>query len=217
LIGTGPDWPLAEDGAPVGTALSLAHAIDRISRIFGVIATWLVLLSALVSAFNSVFRYSTSFLLFLEHEYGLTFFGALVRLYGNNSNTLSESTWYMFAGMVMLGGPWTLKANEHVRVDVLYGSVPERVRTWIDLLGGLFFLAPLCILMIYFTWPWFWQSYLTNEGSLNAGGLIRWPVKILVPVGFALMGLQAISEIIKCIAALTTSYVREAAYEKPLQ
>ncbi len=90
---------------------------------------------------------------------------------GDNSNTLSEAQWYMFAGMVMLGGAWTLKLNEHVRVDLIYGSVRERTRTWIDLLGLIFFLLPMCVLMIWFTWPWFYQSWLTNEGSLNAGGL----------------------------------------------
>ena len=96
------------------------------------------------------------------------------------------------------------------------GSASGR-RTWIDLLGGIFFLLPMCALMIYFTWPWFWQSWITHEGSNQAGGLVRWPVKLLVPVGFALVGLQGISEIIKCVLALTTNYVREFAYEKPLQ
>jgi TRAP-type mannitol/chloroaromatic compound transport system permease small subunit len=123
----------------------------------------------------------------------------------------------MFAGMVMLGGAWTLKLNEHVRVDLIYGSVRERTRTWIDLLGLIFFLLPMCVLMIWFTWPWFYQSWLTNEGSLNAGGIVRWPVKLIVLIGFVLMGLQGISELIKCFLALGRNYVREFAYEKPLQ
>ena len=89
----------------------------------------------------------------------------MIDIYRHNSNTLSEAQWYMFAGIVMLGGAWTLKVNEHVRVDLFYGWVSERTRTWIDLLGGIFFLLPMCALMIYFTWPWFWQSWITHEGS----------------------------------------------------
>lgn len=198
-------------------ALGVTRIIDEISRRVGVIAVYLVLFSAMISAFNAVFRYSTSGMIWLERTYGGGFFGGLVSLYSANSNTLSESVWYMFAGMVMLGAPWTLKVNEHVRVDLFYGWVSERTRTWIDLLGGLFFLLPLCALLIYFTWPWFWDSLVTGEGSLNAGGLPRWPAKLMIPLGFALVGLQGISEIIKAALALTTDYVREFAYEKPVQ
>jgi TRAP-type mannitol/chloroaromatic compound transport system permease small subunit len=155
--------------------------------------------------------------MWLERHVGGGFFGGIIDLYRQNSNTLSESQWYMFAGMVMLGGAWTLKVNEHVRVDLVYGMVSERTRTWIDLLGGILFLLPMCALMIYFTWPWFMQAWISNEGSPNAGGLVRWPVRLVIPVGFALVGLQGISEIIKCVLALTHGYVREFAYEKPLQ
>jgi TRAP-type mannitol/chloroaromatic compound transport system permease small subunit len=184
----------------------------------GIIAIYLVLFSSMVAAFNAIFRYSTDGILWLERNVGgVGFFGAVLDLYRNNSNTLSESQWYMFAGMVMLGGAWTLKVNEHVRVDLVYGSVSERTRTWIDLLGGIFFLLPMCALMIWFTWPWFWDSWITNEGSNNAGGLPRWPAKLMIPLGFALVGLQGVAEIIKCILALTVGYVREYAYEKPLQ
>ena len=124
------------------------------------------------------------------------------------SNVLSESVWYMFGGMVMLGGAWTLKMNEHVRVDLVYGAVSERTRTWIDLLGGLFFLMPLCILLIYFTWPWFVQAWTQNITSNAAGGLPRWPVRLMLPLGFGVLMLQGIAEIIKCILALTTNYHR---------
>jgi len=198
-------------------ALAVTRVIDEISRRFSIVAIYLVLLASLVSAFNAVFRYSTGMLMWMESEVGGGFFDGILSLYRNNSNTLSEMQWYMFAGMVMLGGAWTLKVNEHVRVDLVYGWVSERTRTWIDLLGGIFFLLPMCVLMIYFTWPWFWQAWVTGEGSNQAGGLVRWPVKLLIPLGFALVGLQGISEIIKCILALTTNYVREFAYEKPLQ
>jgi TRAP-type mannitol/chloroaromatic compound transport system permease small subunit len=201
----------------VEPALAITRVIDELNRRIGIVAIYLVLFASLVSAFNAIFRYSTGGILWLDQLFGGGFFGWIMKLYGENSNTLSESQWYMFAGMVMLGGAWTLKVNEHVRVDLLYGWVSERTRTWIDLLGGIFFLLPMCALMIYFTWPWFMQSWITNEGSSNAGGLVRWPVKLVIPVGFGLVGLQGISEIIKCILALTSGYVREFAYEKPLQ
>ena len=199
-------------------AIAFTHAIDRLSKSVAYIAIFLVLFASMTSAFNALFRYSTSAMIWMENRFGGGFFGGIVKLYGQNSNTLSEAQWYMFAGMVMLGGAWTLKLNEHVRVDLVYGGmVSERTRTWIDLLGGIFFLLPMCVLMVYFTWSWAWLSWVTNEGSLNAGGLPRWPVKFMVPIGFALLALQGVAEIIKCILALTTDYVREFAYEKPLQ
>ncbi len=182
-------------------ALRLTRIIDEISRLVGLVAIWLVLLSALVSAFNAIFRYSISGMLWFERSYGGGVFGGLVWLYTQYSNVLSESVWYMFGGMVMLGGAWTLKLNEHVRVDLLYGAVSERARTWIDLLGGLFFLLPLCILLIYFTWPWFVQAWVENVGSNAAGGLPRWPVRLMLPLGFGVLLLQGIAEIVKCIAA----------------
>lgn len=198
-------------------ALRITRAIDALSRWIGLIAVWLVLFCALVSAANAVFRYSSSGLLWLEQKTGVGLFGALYNLYAVNSNVLGDATWYMFAGTVMLGGAWALKLNAHVRVDLLYGMIPERARTWIDLLGGLFFLLPLCVLLIYFTWGWAWSSLVTGEGSSDAGGLPLWPAKMLLPLGFALLALQGIAEIIKCVLALTTTYVREFAYEKPVQ
>jgi TRAP-type mannitol/chloroaromatic compound transport system permease small subunit len=119
--------------------------------------------------------------------------------------------------MVLLGAPYTLKMNEHVRVDLLYGMMSERARIWIDIIGGFLFLLPICVILTYFTWPWFVESWVGNEGSSNAGGLIRWPVKLMLPVGFALMALQGISEIIKRIAALEHVINAEFKYEKPLQ
>jgi TRAP-type mannitol/chloroaromatic compound transport system permease small subunit len=123
----------------------------------------------------------------------------------------------MFAGMVLLGAPYTLKMNEHVRVDLIYGMMSPRKRIWIDIIGGLLFLLPISIILTYFTWPWFVDSWLQHEQSSNAGGLIRWPVKLLMPVGFALMALQGISEIIKRVAALEHVIEDEFKYEKPLQ
>jgi TRAP-type mannitol/chloroaromatic compound transport system permease small subunit len=175
--------------------LKLSRGIDSINDRFGEIANWLVLLACLISAGNAASRY----------------------LLSASSNAWLEVQWYMFAGMVLLGGPYTLKVNEHVRVDVLYSVVGERVRLWIDILGGLLFLLPICVILIYFTWPWFVESWRINESSSNAGGLIRWPVKLLLPVGFALMALQGISELIKRIDALVRHHRLQYEYETPLQ
>ena len=134
-----------------------------------------------------------------------------------SSNAWLEVQWYMFAAMVLLGAPYTLKLNEHVRVDLIYGMVSERTRIWIDIVGGFLFLLPICVILIYFTWPWFLDSWRIHETSSNAGGLIRWPVKLILPVGFSLMALQGVSEIIKRIAALEHVVDLHFDYEKPLQ
>ena len=175
--------------------LGLSRAIDWLNAQIAVIANWLVLLACLISAGNAFSRY----------------------LFSVSSNGWLEIQWYMFAGMVLLGAPYTLARNEHVRVDLAYGMVSERTRIWIDIVGGLLFLLPICVILTYFTWPWFVESWNINEGSSNAGGLIRWPVKLLLPVGFALMALQGISEIIKRIAALEHLIDADFRYEKPLQ
>jgi TRAP-type mannitol/chloroaromatic compound transport system permease small subunit len=175
--------------------LGLSRGIDWVNTQFGVIANWLVLFACLISAGNAASRY----------------------LFSISSNGWLEIQWYMFAGMVLLGAPYTLKMNEHVRVDLIYGLMSERTRIWIDIICGFLFLLPMCIILTYFTWPWFVQSWTINEASSNAGGLVRWPVKLLLPVGFALMALQGISEIIKRIAALEHVVDIEFKYEKPLQ
>jgi len=118
---------------------------------------------------------------------------------------------------VLLGGPYTLKVNEHVRVDLVYSAVSERTRLWIDVLGCLLFLMPICVILVCFTWPWFTDSWRIGETSMNAGGLIRWPVKLVMPIGFALMALQGVSEIIKRIDALVRHQHLQYEYEKPLQ
>jgi TRAP-type mannitol/chloroaromatic compound transport system permease small subunit len=185
---------------------------------FGVIANWLVLLACLVSAGNAGVRYGINAFLVLGQDF--PFLHALttgIGWYGNHANAFLEAQWYMFTGMVLLGGPYTLKVNEHVRVDLFYGMVSERARIWIDLLGTILFLLPICLILIYFTWPWFIESWQIDEQSSNAGGLTRWPVKLLLPVGFALMALQGVSELIKRVAALTGQYRLAYTYEKPLQ
>ena len=175
--------------------LKISSVIDAFSEKFGVIANYLVLFAALISAGNAASRY----------------------LFSESSNGWLEIQWYMFAGMVLLGAPYTLKMNEHVRVDLVYGMVSERTRIWIDIIGGFLFLLPICIILTYFTWPWFVDSWKLNEASSNAGGLVRWPVKLMLPVGFFLMALQGVSEIIKRIAALEHVIDIEFKYEKPLQ
>jgi TRAP-type mannitol/chloroaromatic compound transport system permease small subunit len=179
----------------VAKLLRFSAFIDAVNERFGVIANWLVLLCCLISAGNAASRY----------------------LISESSNGWLEIQWYMFAGMVLLGGPYTLKMNEHVRVDLLYGMVSERTRIWIDIVGGILFLLPICLILTYFTWPWFVESWRLGEGSSNAGGLIRWPVKLVLPIGFVLMALQGISEIIKRVAALEHVIDADFKYEKPLQ
>ena len=200
--------------------LRLSRAIDALSRRTGVIANWFVLLAALVCAFDALLRYSLSSVVWLDRMLssgGGGRLGWLIDIYRENSNSLRDLQLVLFAGMVMLGASWTLKVNEHVRVDLFYGSVSDRRRIWIDLTGAIFFLMPMCALLIYFSWPWFLESWTGNELSQNAGGMPRWPAKLFLPLGFALLMLQGVSEIIKCVAALSTSYRREHGYEKPVQ
>lgn len=175
--------------------LAISRGIDWFNTQFAVVANWLVLLAALISAGNAGSRY----------------------LFSESSNGWLEIQWYMFAGMVLLGAPYTLKMNEHVRVDLFYGIASERTRIWIDIVGGLLFLLPICVILTYFTWPWFVESWTLNEASSNAGGLVRWPVKLLLPVGFFLMAIQGVSEIIKRVAALEHVIDVDFKYEKPLQ
>jgi TRAP-type mannitol/chloroaromatic compound transport system permease small subunit len=162
---------------------------------FGRIAEWCVLLACLISAGNAFVRYGFSY----------------------SSNAWLEIQWYMFAAMFMLGAPYTLKRNEHVRVDVIYGNLSPRMKLWIDLLGTILFLMPAVLIMGWMSWPLFYDSLLSGETSSNAGGLIRWPVKLLLPLGFGLLALQGLSEIIKRIAVLSGQAGEITGYEKPVQ
>jgi TRAP-type mannitol/chloroaromatic compound transport system permease small subunit len=175
--------------------LKASRIIDAVNERFGTLATWLVLFAVLISTGNAVARYAFSI----------------------GSNAWLEVQWYMFAAIVFLGAPYTLKVNEHVRVDVLYSALSERARIWIDIAGCILFLLPFCAVLLYFTWPWFVDSWRIGEMSSNAGGLIRWPVKLALPLGFALLALQGVSELIKRIAALNDGYRLEYRYETPLQ
>ena len=175
--------------------LKLARAIDALNEKVGWLATWLVLFACLISAGNAVMR----------------------RGFDLSSKAWLEIQWYLFAGMVMLGGAYTLRMNEHVRVDVFYGRYSERTRAWLDLLGALLFLLPMCVVIGWLSWPMFAESYSSGEVSSNAGGLVRWPAKILLPIGFLLLTLQGVSEIIKRAAALRGRRdAGTAEYERPL-
>jgi len=160
--------------------LALSRAIDTVNERVGRLVLWLVLATTLVSAANAGMRYS----------------------FGMASNAWLELQWYLFAAIFLLSAGYTLKHNGHVRIDILYGRLSERGRAWIDLLGALLFLLPLCLLLVWFSWPGFAAAWLHAEMSPDAGGLLRWPVRLLIPLGFALLALQGVSEILKRIAFL---------------
>lgn len=175
--------------------LAFSRLVDAVNERLGRIANWLVLLSCLISAGNAFSRYG----------------------YSLSSNAWLEIQWYMFAGMVMLGAAWTLNRNEHVRVDILYGRLSTRGQVWVDIVGGLLFLLPAMVVMSWTSWTIFQESWRIGEVSTSAGGLIRWPVKLLLPVGFALVALQGLSEVIKRVAYLRGMINLDVHYEKPLQ
>ena len=179
----------------MGALLKLSSAIDWLNEKLGRLANICVLLACLVSAANAMVRYA----------------------FDISSNAWLELQWYMFAVIVMFGASYTLQKNEHVRVDVVYMGLSERKQIWVDILGGIFFLMPACVLLGWLAWPFFMQSWDQNEMSSNAGGLLRWPVKLILPVGFGLIALQGISEIIKRIAALQGLIKIDAKYERPEQ
>jgi len=175
--------------------LGLSRAIDAMNQRLSVIADWLVLLSCLISAGNAFSRYAFSV----------------------SSNAWLEIQWYMFGALVMLGASYTLKKNEHVRVDIVYANVSTRRQIGIDIFGFILFLLPATLIMAYLSWPIFHNSWSQGEISANAGGLIRWPIKIFLPLGFALLTLQGLSELIKRIAMLTGDMKADLHYERPLQ
>src|SRR5215210_6004598 len=175
--------------------LALSRAIDALNERLSVIADWLVLLSCLISAGNAFSRYAFSI----------------------SSNAWLEIQWYMFGALVLLGASYTLRRNEHVRVDIVYSNVSTRRQIGIDIFGSILFLLPATIILSYLSWPIFYNSWMQGEVSANAGGLLRWPIKIFLPIGFALLSLQGFSELIKRIAMLTGDMKADLHYERPLQ
>jgi TRAP-type mannitol/chloroaromatic compound transport system permease small subunit len=182
-------------GERVKALLKLSGVIDRINEKIGFVANLLILLSCIISAGNAMTRYA----------------------FNLSSNGWLEVQWYMFALVVMYGASYTFKRNEHVRVEIFYLMLSERGQLWLDLICTVLFLVPVCLILAYLSWPYFMQAYSTNEWSQNAGGLLRWPIKFVLPSGFMLLALQGVSEIIKRIAAIEGLAKVDAHYERPVQ
>jgi TRAP-type mannitol/chloroaromatic compound transport system permease small subunit len=175
----------------VNALLALARLIDALTERVGRVVIWLVLIATLISAGNALSRY----------------------LLGESSNAWLEIQWYLFGGMFLLAAGYTLKHNGHVRIDIFYNRFGLRGQAWIDLAGGLLFLLPMALLLMWLSWPMFHEAWITHEMSPDAGGLMRWPVKLLLPAGFALLALQGVAEIIKRIGVLSGHLVLP--HEKP--
>jgi len=161
--------------------LRLSRLIDGLSALIGKLAMWLILAATLISAGNAIVR----------------------KTLGTSSNAWLEIQWYLFAAVFMLGGGYAFLRNAHVRIDFLSNKFSPRTRNWIDVGGIVLFLLPLCYVMATLAWPVVEQAYLSGEVSASAGGLIRWPVLVLIPLGFSLLALQGVSELIKRFAFIT--------------
>jgi TRAP-type mannitol/chloroaromatic compound transport system permease small subunit len=164
----------------MNSLIAVIRAIDALNERVGRAVLWLVGAATLVSALNALARYAL----------------------GRSSNAWLEIQWYLFAAIFLLAAGYTLRHNGHVRVDVLYGNLSRRAQAWIDLLGGVLFLLPLSLLMLWLSWPGFVESWRLGEMSPDAGGLARWPVRLLPPLGFALLALQGVAEVLKRVAFL---------------
>ena len=164
----------------MGALLGLSRGIDRVNTIIGRNVSWLILVAVLVSAANAIIR----------------------KVFNTSSNSWLELQWYLYGAAFLGAAAYTLKENEHIRIDIIYGMWSRRTQHWIDLIGNVFFLMPFVTLMIYFLYPWVMRSYRSGEVSTNAGGLILWPAKALLLAGFVLLFFQGISEIIKKIAVM---------------
>jgi TRAP-type mannitol/chloroaromatic compound transport system permease small subunit len=176
-------------------ATTFCNLIDGIGDAAAFLAKWLVLLACVISAGNATARY----------------------LFNLSSNGWLEIQWYMFAAIVLLGAPKTLRINGHVRVDLLYSRLADRTRLWIDIFGICFFLLPAMAYLAWLAWPFFVSSFVSHERSNNAGGLILWPVKAILPLGFGLLWLQGLSELLKRAIALAGIIELDIHYEAPLQ
>ncbi|WP_246710214.1 TRAP transporter small permease subunit [Martelella soudanensis] len=164
----------------------ISRTIDRLNEFIGHSVSWLLLVAILVSAGNAVSR----------------------KLFSLSSNAMLELQWYLYGAVFMLAAAYTLLKNEHIRIDILSSSWSRRTRDWIDLVLHIAFLVPFASMMVYLCWPWFWRSFFSGEHSTNAGGLILWPAKSFILIGFILLLLQAFSEIIKRMGALS-GHIRE--------
>jgi TRAP-type mannitol/chloroaromatic compound transport system permease small subunit len=160
--------------------LGLSRGIDRVTEWIGRSVIWLILAAILVSAINAIIR----------------------KVFSSSSNAWLELQWYLFGGAFMLAAAYTLKHNEHVRIDIFYGSRTRRTQHWIDLFGHVFFLMPVVALMVWMTVPYALQAWRSGQVSTNAGGLIIWPARAILAAGFILLLFQGISEIVKKIAVI---------------
>jgi len=160
--------------------LNLSRAIDALNERVGQAVYWLILAAVVVSAANASVRYA----------------------FDMSSNGWLELQWYLFSAVFLLAAGYTLLHNEHVRIDVIVSRLSPRGRAWVDLVGGLFFLLPMSMMIMVLSWPAVVESFERNEYSSDAGGLLRWPVKLLIPLGFLLLTLQGVSEIIKRVGFL---------------
>jgi TRAP-type mannitol/chloroaromatic compound transport system permease small subunit len=161
--------------------IGLSAVIDAVNEFIGKWVSWLILVSILVSAGNAVIR----------------------KIFNESSNAWLELQWYLFGAAFLAAAAYTLKQNEHIRIDIVYGMWSRRVQHWIDLLGHIFFLMPFALLMVFYLIPYVLLSFHSGEVSTNAGGLIIWPAKAMLLVGFFLLAWQGVSEIIKKIAIMT--------------
>ncbi|MBL8309709.1 MAG: TRAP transporter small permease subunit [Burkholderiales bacterium] len=160
--------------------LGLSNAVDRLNTGIGKLMMWMIFASTVISCVNAVVR----------------------KVFDIGSNAFLEVQWYLFATSFLLAAGYTLLNNEHVRIDVVSGRFSKRGQTWIDIVGFVLFLLPVCIAVLWFSVPWFLQALRSGETSANAGGLILWPVYLMLPVGFALLLLQGLSELVKRFAFL---------------
>src|SRR5262245_50371655 len=160
--------------------LALSAAIDRVTEFIGRWVSWLILVSILVSAGNAVIR----------------------KAFNESSNAWLELQWYLFGAAFMFAAAYTLRQNEHIRIDIVYGMFSRRVQHWIDLIGHVLFLMPFVLIMVWYFIPYVALSYRSGELSPNAGGLIVWPAKAILLVGFIMLSFQGVSEIIKKIAVM---------------
>ena len=173
--------------------LKISRLIDGLTDLIGKLAMWFILATTMISAGNAIVR----------------------KLFDNSSNALLEIQWYLFAAVFMLGSGYAFLRNAHVRIDFISSKFSARGRNWVDVIGIIVFVFPLCYMMATLGWPLFMNAYESGEMSSNAGGLIRWPVYALVPFGFILLFVQSLSELIKRIAFLTGNGPDVLAHEGP--
>ena len=160
--------------------LSISRVIDAVSAVIGRFMSWLILMAVIVSTVNAVIR----------------------KLFDVSSNAWLELQWVSFGAVFLLCSPWTLMSNEHIRIDIVNSLLSKGTRNWIDVIGHVLFLMPLTVIMMLVSWPFAIRSLMINEQSVNAGGLAQWPAKFLIPIGFTLLFIQGISELIKRVAIM---------------